>query len=164
PGDKVTLKVLRGKESKEVVLTVGPRMARPGPARPTRPNSFWYGGQRENVQNQQGPEGFQYGGVYKSADGGESWTRVNSVNPRPTWTSSTTWPSASSTTLTPTRAAPTASTAGSRTTAPGADPATPSTARGRSTPTGSWSAAATASSAASMPATPTWSTSSPRTA
>src|SRR5204863_72191 len=49
PGDKVTLKVLRGKDHKEVVLTVGPGMARPGPARPTRPNGFWYGGQRENV-------------------------------------------------------------------------------------------------------------------
>src|SRR5207237_4519300 len=41
------------------------------------------GGQRENVQDQQGPDGYQTGGVYKSTDGGESWTRVNSLNPRP---------------------------------------------------------------------------------
>src|SRR5258708_4409311 len=31
-----------------------------------RPYSFWYGGQREHVQNQQGPDAVQYGGVYKS--------------------------------------------------------------------------------------------------
>ena len=35
------------------------------------------------MQDQQGPDCFEYGGVYKSTDGGESWTRVNSVNPRP---------------------------------------------------------------------------------
>src|SRR5262249_39196933 len=45
--------------------------------------SFWYGGQRENVQDRQGPNAHEYGGGYRSADGGESWTRVNSVNPRP---------------------------------------------------------------------------------
>jgi photosystem II stability/assembly factor-like uncharacterized protein len=42
-----------------------------------------YGGQRENVQDMQGPGGQDYGGVYKSTDGGETWARVNSVNPRP---------------------------------------------------------------------------------
>ena len=35
------------------------------------------------MQDRQGPDGYQYGGVYKSTDGGESWTRINSVNPRP---------------------------------------------------------------------------------
>ena len=48
-----------------------------------RPYSGFLGGQKENVQDQQGPESFQYGGVYKSTDGGDSWTRVNSLNPRP---------------------------------------------------------------------------------
>ena len=43
----------------------------------------YYGGQKENVQDQQGPDSFQYGGIYKSTDGGESWTRINSLNPRP---------------------------------------------------------------------------------
>jgi photosystem II stability/assembly factor-like uncharacterized protein len=80
-GDKVVAKVLRGKEVKEITLTVAPRPA--GPFRSSRPYAFWYGGQRENVQDQQGPGGHEYGGVYKSSDGGESWTRVNSVNPRP---------------------------------------------------------------------------------
>jgi photosystem II stability/assembly factor-like uncharacterized protein len=42
-----------------------------------------YGGQRENIQDRQGDDGHEYGGVYKSTDGGESWTRVNSLNPRP---------------------------------------------------------------------------------
>jgi photosystem II stability/assembly factor-like uncharacterized protein len=80
PGDKITFQVLQGNEAKAIVVTLA---ARPAPPRPTRPYSFWYGGQRENVQKQQGKDGFQYGGVYKSTDGGESWTRINSVNPRP---------------------------------------------------------------------------------
>jgi len=41
------------------------------------------GGQRENVQEQQGPAGHEYGGVYRSDDGGETWKRINSLNPRP---------------------------------------------------------------------------------
>jgi photosystem II stability/assembly factor-like uncharacterized protein len=82
PGDKVTVKILRGKENKELTLTIV-RRPPPGQANPRRPYSFWYGGQRENVQDQQGPNSFEYGGLYKSTDGGESWTRINSVNPRP---------------------------------------------------------------------------------
>jgi photosystem II stability/assembly factor-like uncharacterized protein len=77
-GATVTLKVIRGKEAKELTLTT-PRQ----PFRSNRPYSFWYGGQRENVQNQQGPDGPNLGGVYKSVDGGETWARINSVNPRP---------------------------------------------------------------------------------
>ncbi len=81
PGDKVTVKVLRDKESKELTLEV--RRPGFGQVNPKRPYSFMYGGQRENVQDQQGPNSFEYGGVYKSTDGGETWKRVNSVNPRP---------------------------------------------------------------------------------
>jgi len=82
PGDKVTVHVRRGKEGKNISLNI---VWRPpsGPVNPKRPYSFWYGGQRENVQDQQGPNSFEYGGLYKSTDGGESWTRINSVNPRP---------------------------------------------------------------------------------
>jgi photosystem II stability/assembly factor-like uncharacterized protein len=79
-GEKVAAVVLRGKETREVPLTV---VRRPRQASPTRPYSFWYGGQRENVQDQQGPNSHEYGGVYKSTDGGETWARLNSVNPRP---------------------------------------------------------------------------------
>jgi Ca2+-binding EF-hand superfamily protein len=35
------------------------------------------------MQDQQGPDGHEYGGVYRSADGGDTWERINSVNPRP---------------------------------------------------------------------------------
>lgn len=86
-GDKLTLKIARKKEARDIVVTLEARPAGAPPQTPGtvkgRPNTFWYGGQRENVQDKQGPDGFQYGGVYKSTDAGESWTRINSVNPRP---------------------------------------------------------------------------------
>ena len=41
------------------------------------------GGQQANVQASQGKDGYQTGGVYKSADNGKTWERVNSLNPRP---------------------------------------------------------------------------------
>ena len=89
PGDKVKLQVSRSGKTITVELTLGDRPAFGGGGgfgRPTDPNKPFIdslGGQRENIQDQQGPEGFQYGGVYKSTDGGESWTRINSLNPRP---------------------------------------------------------------------------------
>jgi photosystem II stability/assembly factor-like uncharacterized protein len=88
PDDKVTLQVLRDKETKDVAYTVqeppagGGGGGTGGPTR-LRPYSFMYGGQRPNAQDQQGPNSHEYGGVYKSTDGGESWTRINSLNPRP---------------------------------------------------------------------------------
>src|SRR5262249_14612142 len=48
-----------------------------------RPFGASLGGQTENAQDRQGPDAFQTGGVYKSTDGGETWTRINSLNPRP---------------------------------------------------------------------------------
>lgn len=41
------------------------------------------GGQQPNVQDQQGDDGYETGGVFRSDDGGDSWHRVNSLNPRP---------------------------------------------------------------------------------
>ncbi|TMQ31992.1 MAG: PDZ domain-containing protein [Planctomycetota bacterium] len=73
-GDKIKLSVKRGEERLR---------GRTPKGHTPRPNGSQLGGQRENVQDQQGPDGFQTGGVYKSTDGGESWTRVNSLNPRP---------------------------------------------------------------------------------
>ncbi len=35
------------------------------------------------MQDDQGEDGYEYGGVYHSKDGGASWQRINSVNPRP---------------------------------------------------------------------------------
>jgi photosystem II stability/assembly factor-like uncharacterized protein len=77
--DRITVKVVRNKEAKDVPVTLE---ARPGTSS-KRPFFARLAGQSENVQDKQGKEGYQYGGVYKSTDGGESWTRVNSLNPRP---------------------------------------------------------------------------------
>lgn len=90
-GDKVKLSILRGKEKVSVTVTLesrgmGALTALMSPERSggaARPYSSGLGGQRENVQDQQGKDGFQTGGVYKSVDAGITWTRVNSLNPRP---------------------------------------------------------------------------------
>lgn len=75
------------REQIEESLKRGPSPERTGPGRESaggqRPLGATYAGQRENVQDQQGPNGFQSGGIFKSIDGGESWTRVNSVLSRP---------------------------------------------------------------------------------
>jgi photosystem II stability/assembly factor-like uncharacterized protein len=91
PGEKATLKITRGEQKIDVVVTFEPRPNRPlgGGSEgqlmvnPARPFASMLDGQIENAQDRQGPEGWQTGGVYKSVDGGESWTRVNSLNPRP---------------------------------------------------------------------------------
>src|SRR5262249_34946798 len=96
--DKVNLKVQRSGKPMEVELTfTAPPAPAPSPRGPgapppqpgergpaaDRPYGSVLGGQPENIQDRQGREGFQYGGIYKSTDGGESWSRINSLNPRP---------------------------------------------------------------------------------
>lgn len=76
-GDKVKLKIKRGDENKEIEVTFENR---PGPVRPYTAS---LGGQAPNIQDQQGAKGYEYGGIYKSVDGGESWTRINSLHSRP---------------------------------------------------------------------------------
>ncbi|MCE9529826.1 MAG: PDZ domain-containing protein [Planctomycetes bacterium] len=79
-GDKVKVAYLRGKEKKEVEIT----LEIVGLGATPRPNSTGQlGGQIANAQEWQGPEGNETGGLYKSTDKGETWTRVNSINPRP---------------------------------------------------------------------------------
>jgi photosystem II stability/assembly factor-like uncharacterized protein len=79
-GDKLKLRLRRGEESREAEVTLAARGNATGGEYPYLDR---LGGQAANVQNKQGPNGFEYGGVFKSIDGGESWTRLNSLNPRP---------------------------------------------------------------------------------
>jgi photosystem II stability/assembly factor-like uncharacterized protein len=78
-GEKVRLRVKRANETMDVPLTLVPL----GYANPNRPYHSMYGGQASNLQDRQGPDSHNYGGVYRSNDGGETWSRVNSLNPRP---------------------------------------------------------------------------------
>ncbi|MEX2217446.1 MAG: PDZ domain-containing protein, partial [Phycisphaerales bacterium] len=95
-GDTVKLTLSRERKTVETDLKLAQRPApattqrsRDGTGRRTDdtggagPFSSGLGGQRGNLTEQQGPEGHNYGGLYKSTDGGESWTRINSINPRP---------------------------------------------------------------------------------
>ena len=90
-GDKVKVTFERGEAKKTVEVAL--EQFRPqaggfggggqGGASASRPYGSTLGGQAENRQSQQGPDGPQTGGVYKSTDSGETWTRINSINPRP---------------------------------------------------------------------------------
>jgi photosystem II stability/assembly factor-like uncharacterized protein len=80
-GEKIKVRFVREKVPNEVEIELGKRPTSGARARNVFDGSL--GGQVENRQDQQGPEGFQYGGIYVSEDGGSSWNRVNSLNPRP---------------------------------------------------------------------------------
>src|SRR5439155_13901090 len=89
-GDKVTFTVKRQDEMRKIDVTLAePQFAKGGGGggggkkNAERPNMGQLGGQIENVQDTQGADGWKYGGVYRSDDGGETWKRVNSINPRP---------------------------------------------------------------------------------
>ncbi|MCW5765676.1 MAG: PDZ domain-containing protein, partial [Phycisphaeraceae bacterium] len=79
PGDTLRLQVVRETKGVDLELTVGKRPLDLN----ARPFSTRLGGQVPNVQDEQGPEGARTGGVYKSVDGGATWTRINSLTPRP---------------------------------------------------------------------------------
>ena len=84
-GDKVKFTVQRDKETKLIEIVLGAPTAAGPPRGVTnaRPFGMGLGGQQANVQRRQGKEGFETGGVFQSADNGETWTRINSLNPRP---------------------------------------------------------------------------------
>ncbi len=77
-GDKVKITYIREKQTKVVEATLE---ATASAARPNSERNL--GGQVANAQVWQGPDGVNTGGLFKSTDRGESWTRINSVNPRP---------------------------------------------------------------------------------
>ncbi len=91
-----TMKLIVSRERKPVDLTIelGKKPERParagrtGPGRnpdgqANTPFTGTLGGQAANLQGQQGDDEHEYGGVYLSKDGGESWERINTLNPRP---------------------------------------------------------------------------------
>ena len=92
-GDKVKLGISRDRKGETVEITLGkypePKKSRRAtqdlsPQEQRRAGSKYaagLGGQNENLE--QGPDGHEYGGIYHSKDGGETWTRINSLNPRP---------------------------------------------------------------------------------
>ncbi|MFO0824095.1 MAG: PDZ domain-containing protein [Gemmataceae bacterium] len=82
-GDKVKLTITRDGKSQDVEVSfpAEPKAAAP-PLRPFQLQPV-VGGQQPNVQKDQGTDGYQTGGVFMSKDNGDTWTRVNSLNPRP---------------------------------------------------------------------------------
>jgi photosystem II stability/assembly factor-like uncharacterized protein len=85
-GDEVPFEVVRDRKSLTLPVKLAPRPRRRGVKGPTRERSMFaagLGGQRANLQDQQGRAGHEFGGLYRSEDGGATWARVNTVNPRP---------------------------------------------------------------------------------
>jgi len=87
-GDKLKVTVSRGgkKIEAEIVLGGPPAGGTNAPPRgqtTSRPFGLGLGGQQPNVQRRQGKDGNETGGVFMSKDNGDTWTRVNSFNPRP---------------------------------------------------------------------------------
>ncbi len=78
PEEVVVVAVVREGEIMEFDVTLAEH---PDPdAKPFRSD---LDGQAPNIADQQGADGYETGGLYKSTDAGETWTRVNSINPRP---------------------------------------------------------------------------------
>jgi photosystem II stability/assembly factor-like uncharacterized protein len=77
-GDTVKLTVARERQPLELEVALAKR-----PDQNQFPFRDRLGGQVANIHEQQGPEGDEFGGLYRSDDGGETWKRINSLNPRP---------------------------------------------------------------------------------
>ncbi len=82
-GETARVKVSRDRKTVEVDVTFDRRPEAEEDQPQRGPFQTRLGGQPENIQDEQGEDGFEFGGVFKSEDAGDSWTRVNSVNPRP---------------------------------------------------------------------------------
>ncbi len=85
-GDKIKVTVDRAGKKQDIELALAPPAFGGGGGRgpsARRPFGSGLGGQAQNVQDEQGRDGFQTGGLFKSTDAGATWTRINSINPRP---------------------------------------------------------------------------------
>jgi photosystem II stability/assembly factor-like uncharacterized protein len=81
-GEKINLVISRDRKQIDIEVELGKQ---PETNQRSSRNEFTgtLGGQAANLQGQQGPNEEDYGGVYLSEDGGSSWKRINSLNPRP---------------------------------------------------------------------------------
>jgi photosystem II stability/assembly factor-like uncharacterized protein len=86
-GEKSKLTVKRGDVQQELEVTWAARTGGGPGATGGGGNSPSFGGrlggQAANIQEHQGPNGFETGGVFRSDDRGETWTRINSLTERP---------------------------------------------------------------------------------
>ncbi len=82
-GDKIRLEISREKKPVEIELDLEKAEIEDGPNAGQNPFTGVLGGQAANLQGQQGSAGSNFGGVYQSTDGGATWSRINSLNPRP---------------------------------------------------------------------------------
>ncbi len=82
-GELVRLEISREKKPIEVELELEKADVEDGPNAGRNPFTGVLGGQAANLQEQQGTAGSNFGGVYQSTDGGVTWARINSLNPRP---------------------------------------------------------------------------------
>ena len=84
-GEKATLTYVRAGKAATTEITWGTRRGAGGGGGGGggAPFAGRLGGQRQNVQGQQGENGFQTGGVFRSGDAGLTWERVNSLTDRP---------------------------------------------------------------------------------
>jgi photosystem II stability/assembly factor-like uncharacterized protein len=82
-GDKVKVTYTRGTDKKTVDVILATTTPENRPFAQAVPGAS-LGGQQANVTpEQQGAIANDTGGVYKSTDAGDTWTRLNSLNPRP---------------------------------------------------------------------------------
>ncbi|MEM0983330.1 MAG: PDZ domain-containing protein [Planctomycetota bacterium] len=76
-GDTIEVTVMRDGEKMEMEVELAEN-----PDEDYRPFQTRIDGQVANIQDYQGPDGFETGGLFKSTDKGRTWKRINSNNPR----------------------------------------------------------------------------------